>query len=570
MDIPEKLSNLADASMSKTFAQLDQIDPMQKAVILIEACRAFDYWHVQEVFEGKDKLPAHDFTIISRGWNVLLSQLLPNMRMGKGVPLLKSDKDTIMNATGLLYQLGRAVLIKENAAMVYHGMATAAVQKDGGISVKMSERLKIDHFLDGLEEHKLNDVMKHLHSKNMHEKYRVENLEQRLEAMVFPWETPQGTMIGYDAEPDIDDHFLSLMMETMLDWRNEAGIHPNVEINGVLGADIIAIGSLLISAYLKHIYLVWAGMRKIPNANYFMSMTIWQEKSQRIESISGFTGIDEDRVSQVLDILTVDQSDCEYFKAEFTPFMPLLIKISDDCLIAPVSSIFRNPFNGIRMFHERSGKNAASIRNPREDWMTNELYHIFLGNRYRTPDKQVKLKKNGRVITDIDAAIYDIVNGDLALFQLKWQDFTTNNVKQQRSKAKNFVDQIDNWTYKIDNWIAEFGLAALFQALQIALERPVEEIKVKIFAVGRSKARFQSYGYSPKSESIACATWPQFTRLRYETGPADDVFGTLHQKIKAESAQQLEMRPMPFEMEISGQKIILEDLWCDYDDKNSK
>ena len=570
MNIPEKLSTLARTSMKKTFAHLDQIDSIQKTALLIEACRAFDYWNVQQNFGKENKLQGYDFTIISKGWNTLLSQLLPSMRIESGVPLMESDQHSIMNITSLLRQLGCATLLKESAAMVYHGMAKAEIVADNSIILKMTDRAKIDRFLDEIEADKLNGAMRSLRSDDPYGEYRVDNLEQRLEALVFPWETSQGTMIGYNAEPDIDDHYLSLIMETTLDWRNEAGIHPDIEINGILGSNIIAIASLIVSANLKHIHLIWAGMRKIPNANYFMSMTIWKDRVEYIESISGFTGIDKEKVSQVLNLLTIDQSNHEYFKNENTPFVPLLIKISDNCLLMPISSIFRNPFHGIRMLHERSYANSASIQKPREDWMINDLYHLFLGNRYRILDKPIKLKKDRKIVTDIDAAIYDTVNGDLALFQLKWQDFTSDDLKKQKSKAKNFVDQIDDWTRRTSGWIEELGFKSLFQSLQIPMDRPAENVRVKIFAIGRSRARFQSYGYAPKNDTVACVTWTQFTRLRYEVGPADDVFGTLHKKIKDESMRELKTTPQPFEINIGDQKIVFEDLRSSYDTEKDK
>ena len=39
------------------------------------------------------------------------------------------------------------------------------------------------------------------------------------------------------------------------------------------------------------------------------------------------------------------------------------------------------------------------------------------------------------MITDIDAAVFDVTTGELGLFQLKWQDFSSSDVAKQRSKA---------------------------------------------------------------------------------------------------------------------------------------
>jgi hypothetical protein len=48
------------------------------------------------------------------------------------------------------------------------------------------------------------------------------------------------------------------------------------------------------------------------------------------------------------------------------------------------------------------------------------------------------------MLTDIDAVIFDRLTGELALFQLKWQDYSTNSLRETRSKASNLVKELDS------------------------------------------------------------------------------------------------------------------------------
>jgi hypothetical protein len=378
-------------------------------------------------------------------------------------------------------------------------------------------------------------------------------------------------MIGYHAEEDIDYHFLALVTKETLDWRNEAGIHPDAKIDDVSGSDLTAIGLLLTSIYLKHIRFVDVGKRKVPDANYAMSLTIWKPRSELISSICAFTGMSETDVSATLDLFTLKHDQYEYFGAELTPFIPMLIEISDEYLLSPVSSIFRNPFQGIRMLQERrNNRTEASLREPRENWMTSDLCHLFLGNRYRIVGYPTRLKRKGNTVTDIDAAVLDVTKGEIALFQLKWQDFSTNEIKKQRSKAKNFVDQVDAWSQKVETWISEFGIKALFKSLRLKVGALGPVHKVRLFAIGRSASRFQSYGFTVKSRDLAVCSWPQFVRLRYEVGPAENVFQSLHGKIQTENAYPINKQALPHEILAGGQRISFEDLWNLYGDESER
>ena len=466
-------------------------------------------------------------------------------------------------AFSLLYRLGVCSLLKEKVDLVRYGIATAEYTDSKTISIRIKDR----NFLspDLLEFSKLNRIRADYpsNSKDLSEKFRVTDIKEKMKALVFPWKTSQGTMVGYTTEPEIDNHFLSLVLEGTLNWQEEAGIHPDIDIKGCSGAHIIAITGLIVSLHLKHINFVMSGLSSIPDVNYPMSLSIWRLKSELIEMISDFTDLPSDIVSNTINLLTVKSDQISFLDNEYTPIIPLFIEIGNFHFLSPVSSIFSNPFHRIRLLEEKSSEaSKAIINNPREEWMRNELNHLFLGTRYRYIPKPVELKKNGQLISDIDAAVYDVTTGELALFQLKWQDFSTNNIRQQRSKAKNFTQQTNSWAEKINDWVQEFGAKALLNALQMKNTSP-DLTTIHLFAIGRISARFQSYSYSTK-EQIAAATWPQFIRLRHEIGPAQSVISALHKEILNESKKSIEGKPMPYTVIQDGKTIIFEDMWNAY------
>ncbi len=181
-----------------------------------------------------------------------------------------------------------------------------------------------------------------------------------------------------------------------------------------------------------------------------------------LEAVGSPKGIAE----AVIDLLTVRSEDAGRFLDLGTPLLPVLIAISDAFLLTPASAIFQNLFRNVRLLREESVPGLAdAVRVHRENWMAKDLYSLFEGTRFQRVSGQTVLASNGRTATDIDAAVFDWLTGELVLFQLKWQDFSSTNIRSQKSKAKNFERGVASWGDKVTAWIDEHGVARLLPGL---------------------------------------------------------------------------------------------------------
>ena len=567
--ILELLSRAARSELAAVSSWLAQQSAPDRIALLLEICREVDRRCVQYAFSNRLDENYPTFDIILRGWNEALGLLLPAGRGLKGIPMITSTAETRKVAATVLHQLGRSALLSQSVAMLQHGMIEGALQ-DQAIVLRMTQRATTDHFLDQLEPSRLKRLEEQNPNYRAHRPFRefiLSDLEARVKSLVFPWDSTKGTMIGYGAEPEIDDHFLAAITENIVEWRNEAGLHPQAYIGAVRVADLIAVGTLLVSFHLKHINFVHAGMKTIPDANYPMSLTIWKPETEFCASLAEYTGIDHTTVAAALDLVVVRPEQSSYLCKQPTTFIPLALEIADGYLLMPVSSIFKNPFHGIRMLHEAASEETReAIKGPREAWMQEELYALFQGNRYERVNGTIKLRQKAGTSTDIDAAIFDWTTGELALFQLKWQDFATGGIRQQRSKAKNFVERVDKWTAAMLAWIETEGHDGLRRALRIKAATTAPITEIRLFAVGRSVARFRSYGFPPQQTETAVATWPQFITSRLEIGPAPNVITAIHERLQRESQRTLTRRPMPHEILAAGQRVTFEDLWIGADE----
>lgn len=561
--LSEMLAQMARSQLSAIHTRLDDFDAMLCTAILIEAARVIDYENVL-IDSSEDEshhLPYPAFDVMSRGWNPLLHYALPRLPKTVGIPIQESTATTRSHARSLLHAFGKCAVLQKAADMALHGFLTGS-ETENGLSLKFMVSGDSDHFLDQLEGEALEKALNGDEQAQATGSLTAAEVDDLVATLVFPFETGRGTMVGYDADPRLDGHFIQLIGQRALEWRAEAGIHPDVQGDELNGGDVAAVVMMLASFYLKHIWFVGVGSKRLSNINYCMSLTIWKRPNELVDSISSFTGIDADRVKSALRAIVVTRHDAGYFGAEPTPFMPMLLEISEGYWLAPVSSIFRNPFAAIRMLSEfRRPATAQLIRQPREQWMMSELYALFEGTRYQIVEVPTHLKRGGNLVTDIDAAVLDMTTGELGLFQLKWQDFGSNRLRTIRSKAKNFVERVSLWANQVDAWIEEFGEIELCRSLKLKLPKGAVPTEVRTFAIGRSNARFTSYGFALTNEKIAACNWNQFVRLRYEVGPAERVLSEIHERIFAERSRIEPRRPLPYSFEIEGKTICFEDMW---------
>lgn len=565
------MAALSQAELSELTRFLDSISGFECGGLLIEACRCLDHAHVIQLMSAHDhaKLTPHDFDIIVRGWNVLLSLLLARVGGFSGVPMAESTPAMRQTVMGMLHTAGRYVLLSRTAEMVRHRMVDG-VATDTDIEVWISDRTLSDHFHDQVDRNRLAELnATHFPTRRPDPRGpEGRRIIEEMAALTFPWKTPKGVMVGYTTTPEIDAFFLRGVIDDTIAWRNEAGISSAAKLGACTGEDLAAVVAVLLSFYLKHIMFVEEAIKRHPNVNQHMSLTIWKLRSELIGSLIA-AGATPAIAEAALDLITVRSSDASFFMDEHTPGIPLAIEIADGYLLTPVSGIFRNPFNHIRMLREsKSPQLQNAFREHREGWMADDLYALFAGPRFQRVAGQTRLRRNGQTVTDIDAAIFDNATGELVLIQLKWQDFSTSSVRAQRSKAKNFVDQVETWGKRTTLWLDQFGVAALCKSLKIKLPSGELPTLVRLWAIGRSNARFQSYGYAGGPQILVLA-WPQLVRLRYEIGSGEDVFAMVTRRAVEETAATAVRTPMPYILDHRGIRVVFRDIWSSYDDEAS-
>jgi len=591
-NIYSELITLSDTELERIEASLP-MDPVLCFILLTETIRVYDYFNLGNPDSvSKCGLSFQELDVMKMGWNLAASLLFKPIDNVRGFPIMESTNETRIQAISLLYQLGCSSLLRRTAEMIKSGILSYEKGIDNYTFFITS--IGKTQFLDEMEltyledlnnklisnkegfynnwklvdEKLINHVLRRVgnfllvNSKDQFSKYKIEDIDSKMLALVKPWDSGKGIMMAYETTTEIDQHFLVIAAEVVKEWRDEAGFHPNAIIDNVTGSDILKIVIFLVALNFKHIHFSDLAAKKYSEISIPQSLTIWCPLSELVEDIALFSGMDKNVVMKVFKTISFKSNDAKLLKRHTTKFMPLIIDMENGYVLRSVSSILRNPLNTI--------KDLIILRNPtfrddflknREDWLRSYLYALFSGTRYQRVEGNINLRQDKKTITDIDAAIYDNITGELALFQIKWQDYHLNDVKKLRSKASNLTKELDDWSRKVSSWINTQGVSQLIQNLRLKNTKRFDSSNIYLFGLSKNAARMQGYGFTLDEKNIAISTWAQFVRNRTEIGPATSVFGSIFQNLKEQEKDTIVSEPMPVKFKVSDKTFNYKDLW---------
>jgi hypothetical protein len=580
-------------------------DPIHRFLVFFEAIRVLDNWSVVTP-TTEEPQTAIDFQILQWGWNLAARHLFSSLKGFAGIHLADSTNQSRAFAQNLLHKFGRSVLMTRAAEMIKHGYLIVE-RFEKGFSVRSANKMS-SQFLDELEFFRLESLEDKLNnpeiksfgdweladindqafpfnrvgnffgreSGNPLSAWKRDDIDDLMKPLIHPWDSGHGIMMGYEAIPEVDFHFLSEAIRLIVKWREEAGIHPTVQLEEISGSDLAMIVTIMVSSYIKHAKFASLAAKEKPEISIWQSLTIWEplkELEQNIAEseflkLSASGEFDQLLVRKALSAITMRADEVSAFNEHAPFFMPLLLDLGNGLVLCPISSLIRNPFFSIAILQElRYPESKMWISEPREKWMRTELYGLFQGWRYQCLEGNIKIRDDNTIITDIDAAIFDRLTGELALFQLKWQDYSTNNIRQLRSKASNLTNDLDEWADKVTTWINRNGLERLANCFHLKLRKNESITCYYLFGLSHAAARMQGYGFETESESLAIANWPLFVRTRYEIGPTEQVFHELHLTLRRRMNESTTVQPLSITVQVSGFSVKFDGLWNAYEGK---
>jgi len=583
----QTLRDMAEAHLATVLKQLPS-DRMGRFVLFIEVVRAMDYWgiHAPSAIGDKNEV-AQSFDLMYWGWNRAVAELFEPLEQPGAFPLMESTQNSRGFAAGLMQEFGKVSLLRRLADMSERGIMEIA--RDGDkFHVRMTEDAR-SQFAESLESDRFKAAEERMPSSSagwkmasMRDALRFPSMpgayfakadapakrwlrpdiEELIKTLVKPWDTGRGVMVAYDARIEVDEHYMAEALALATAWREDSGIHPKARLGSITGADVAGVGAALISLHSKHVGCVLVASKMFSQVSVPQSLTIWGPMSGLEESISIMSGRPSEVVRAAFYVMAMTSEQAKKLANHSTPLVPLLFDLGNGFILRPVSCLTRNPFTAVRTQRQwLDSRTEHAVAADREDWMREHLHGMFGGKRYLRFQGNLKLRRAGSVLTDIDAVVYDRITGDVGLFQLKWQDYSTNDVRQLRSKAANLSAELMDWSGKVRSWIEEHGISALDQSLRLKQKRREAVKSVFLFAISRSVVRTQGYGIKTNAPDLAMAVWPQFARARMEIGPSERSLRDIHARLLEEHGQVPDIQPMPTSLQVAGATLHIHDLW---------
>jgi hypothetical protein len=250
----------------------------------------------------------------------------------------------------------------------------------------------------------------------------------------------------------------------------------------------------------------------------------WEVKSTgwRIPALakvlSSAPGLDYDQAVRVIEASTLGPAAAHSYRRVPRAALPPLIGTASDHVLMSVAGCLDEPFQFLlHRLRELYPTDWDRSVDSREAIFRDDLYASLTSmwpERYVTAPRGAKLRDAGRVVTDVDAMIFDRQTGDLGLFQLKWQDAFGASLVRRASSAKNFVQASERWVETVHTWTATQSMAEMAQRLGIPVDC-ASRIQPRLFVLGRMAAHFSGHG-APDARA-AWGTWPQLLNLVADT-----------------------------------------------------
>lgn len=561
--------------------------------------RTLDAASLQAMFASDEQaLFSVDFTLLNWGWNAATAQLLGQQTGATAAPNQQNDSSsTPVNPRQILERLGRSILFQRASEMLRKRSATVQTREDGKLVFRLIDATN-SYYLDRIDNRRLAALMRGLHASDpdvLSDSWTYastddrEELEKRagnyflverglirpaglrpdvnelMKPLIRVHDTPSGPLISHHSTEEVRDHFDAVATQLADDWRNESGLHPEARIAGVSGEAITLVATLMISRHLAHIRYVQLAAAQYPEISVATNLTYVTSRKRYEDELLGYIesrcDFDLEEARAAFDAITLRANEAEKLDDLATPLVPLIVDVGNDMVVMPVASIFRNPFLTVVNLAELRNISARdAAQKPREGWMRSALYSIFGGNRYERVDGRTLASIDGTVITDIDAAVFDLTSGELALFELKWQNLQVSDIAQLSSRASNLSAKLRGWVKKVRRWREHIGTPGIAQAL--GLDTSIQKVSaIYLFAISQTAVRVGAFRQSLGVPELAVANWSQFARLKHDVGPIPNSIRTMHEALTAEYEALPEIVDLPFTVRAGDKCILFENLW---------
>lgn len=333
---------------------------------------------------------------------------------------------------------------------------------------------------------------------------KLPEILDKISRSVFVW---RDHFMGYSNDIETEAYFNELAYldaKQTVEWDMFPG---ECLFNDIYYGDIVQ-SIIDFSGYsIKHMYCANALKAlhpKLISENLFICISV---EGDLVHLIASNQKIDIKNAKIILDTLSLTSNNRDYYNHTKASCAPL-IKVSRQQYVRSIWGFLDGAFEfALFRLHDSFPKDWDRNVNTRERTFKEHLYLLFDNDRFLCVPHTILIESDGQVSTDIDAAVIDKVTGEIALFQLKWQDPIGYSSFALKSKKNNYKEQTEKWINAVDKWIKNCNEAELASKLGIK-KKYVRKNRILLFVLGRHHGN-----YSGHSKPTSKCVWVQWYQL---------------------------------------------------------
>jgi hypothetical protein len=341
--------------------------------------------------------------------------------------------------------------------------------------------------------------------------------ESLLSELVYPF---AGSFIGYDADPTLDNYFFGLASNEIQIAEGYDSFHYATKFGGVTFQKKKYKLALIyfVSLAFRHERFAEALVKKVPAVRMEDVLTVSAETAPFLSDMkealnhfgSFFEGFEEttmEDVATIFSVLSVSRTNTALLDRPGAP-LPLLIQCSDHDVIRCQAAAKQDPMHfllfSLRHHFQREYDGHQRAREAAMQSGIKRILNGLLPNlKYH---ENVKLKRGGQILTDVDLVVLEEDTGTALLLQLKHQDLYGMDIHSMNIRGARLKEQAERWLSVVKDWTTQKEEHVIRSSLKISIgAAPIQLHRLIV-------ARHYSYPVRDivRDEDVAFANWNQF------------------------------------------------------------
>jgi hypothetical protein len=326
--------------------------------------------------------------------------------------------------------------------------------------------------------------------------------------------------MGYDAHPLLDEYFFQMAWADLTGTAGYDSFNELREFGGIRFLKYLLAVAFVNSLCLKHEAFCAAMTKKHPSVRLEDILTITSDRAGFVASIrdalnlfgldfQNYTRTSLDEAWRIYEVIAITRRNLALLDRVWPP-LPCVIEFSSSGVIKFVSGRHRQMefvLDSLRHSFPREYDSHQRLREESQQrGIETLLGEVFTGLEVR---RNVNLRRDGKLLTDVDLAVIDRRFGDLLLIQLKFQDKPGPDPRAVASRMGRFREETVRWLAAVGGWLNSSDMRQVKSAFRVPREVSVTRIRKVI--IGHHHAwPLQSVKLD---DDTAYATWSQFLNV---------------------------------------------------------